>query len=149
MANRFLQQFRFGFEKMPVDVYAVINIGASGAPTLEAWTPSTGGGGSYAAAQSTGFRGVKSIVRNGTGDYTLTLQDSYQRLVGFDVTFQSATTAKAVAPIVSIQGTGTTLGTSTGGTIRFFTQSAANTAADPASGEVMLIHVALQNSTAQ
>lgn len=147
MANRDYIQFQYQHEKKPVRLFARVNIGAAGAPTLQAWTPSSGGGGTYAAAVTGGYRGIKSITRNGTGDYTLTLQDAFQQMFDWDVAFIAATTLKAAAPLVSAFTTGTNVGTSTGGTFRFVCQSAQGTAADPASGEIMLIRLELGDST--
>lgn len=148
MANRNLTQFAYGFEKMPVQLDAYITIGSTGAATLKYWVPAAGGGGAYASAPTGGYRGIASIARNTTGDYTITLQDTYQRLLGWDVKFQAATTGTAVAPIVSLCTTTTNVATSTGGTVRFKTQSATGTAADPASGEIMYVSLRLSNSSA-
>lgn len=62
MANRWLTQFRHGFEKRMIDVYCQFAVGATGAPTLT-------------AAKS---KGIVSVVRNSAGRYTITLKDRYR-----------------------------------------------------------------------
>lgn len=126
MANRQFTQFSYQMEKAVVNLFAQVAIGASGAPTMN-------------AAKS---KGVKSIARNGAGDYTLTLQDSYYALLGFDLSFVVATVP--ASPNVSIK---TDSVTSVPGSIRFIC-STGGVATDPASGEIMKICVRLSNSGA-
>lgn len=127
MANRQFTQFSYQLEKAVVSLFAHIAIGASGAPTIN-------------AARS---KGVKSIVRNGAGDYTLTLQDSYVALLGFGVTFQVATVP--AAPGVSVKTDSVT--SAPNGSVRFIC-STGGTATDPASGEIMKVSLRLSNSGA-
>lgn len=153
MASRFLQNQQFSYDKYLVECSGVVNIGASGAPTLQQWTPSSGGGGSYKAAVAAGARGIKSITRNSTGNYTVVLQDSFQRLVNYEISFigPSGTTVP-LAPIATVipssGGTATNVNSNTSPQITFVCQSSAGTPADPASGEQMLLTFFLQNSTA-
>jgi hypothetical protein len=79
MANRNYQQRFYSHEKYPVRIFCnLLGTGAT-APTLQKWT-----GTALATAGTGGYRGVKSIARNGTGDYTITFQDNFQRLLDFN-----------------------------------------------------------------
>jgi len=152
MANRWFNQFLTTPAKGIVIVKAQIAFAATAAPTLVAWNPSTR---TYAAAPTGGTHGVTSVARNGTGDYTIVLQDTYQRLAGFFVSFIGS--ANAVAPLFQVkvasnpnltaslvaQGLGTTAKT-----INLLLFSAANTAADPAATELGIVTLHLQNSAA-
>lgn len=154
MANKpaIFQQFPKTIVKEPVFLWGVINVGATGAPTLEKWVPAVGGGGAYSAAATSGtdygWQGILSISRTSTGLYVLTLKQSFQRLLSFRATFLSATGA-AAAPIVGVlSGTSdTNVGSNTTPKVSFLCQSAAGVAADPASGEQMIVELVLQNST--
>lgn len=64
--NRRFTQFRYSLEKKVVDLFAQVTIGASGAPTLVS--------GSY--------DGILSFARNSAGNYTLTLENRYVKLLG-------------------------------------------------------------------
>lgn len=148
MANRDFIDKAYALVKGKVELFAVVNIGASGAPTLQQWAAGANGG-TYSAAGSGGWQGIKSITRNSTGNYTLVLQDPYLRLLpGSQIGFQPAAAGTAVAPIAQIQTTSTNVGSSTSPQVTFQCQSAAGSAADPASGEVMLVQLILQNSGA-
>jgi len=65
MANRRFNQFRLSLEPQIVDLFLHATFGAAGAVTLD-------------ASQS---RGISSIVHDGAGTYTITLQDVYNRLM--------------------------------------------------------------------
>ncbi len=165
MANRFGQQFRLSIDKALWDIYAVVAIGATGAPTLKFWN---GALGTYSNAATSGAgagaEGVKSISRTSAGLYVFTLQDSWRRLITADVQIlnaagipQSSTTAStagglvmgvlsgasdtnvasATAPIISVQFSAPT-------------SSSVTTliAADPTSGDSLRFHFTLQNSSA-
>lgn len=76
MANRgFKSQFHYSFEAMPVSIYVNFLGNSTGAPTVYKWT------GSALASTTTGYNGLKTITRNGTGDYTFTFSDNYNRLL--------------------------------------------------------------------
>lgn len=149
MANRWFNQFNYTVDKGVVNLFGVVNIGATGAPTLQQWKPSVGGGGTYAAAVTGGFRGVKSITRTTTGVYVVTFQDTFQRVMSYGIVFQAPTSTTPAAPIVTLQTTGTNVGSLTSPQVTFNCQSATGSLADPASGEIMLLNFVLQNSTAQ
>jgi hypothetical protein len=77
MSNRNYTERFYTHEKYPVRIFCnLLGTGAT-APTLQKWT-----GAALGTAGATGYRGVKSIARNGTGDYTITFQDKFNRLLG-------------------------------------------------------------------
>lgn len=123
MANRLLQQFTFSTEKMPVQLYMQVSFGSTGAPTL---------------VQGSSF--VSSIVRNSAGDYTITLRDAYNRLMGMDQRFLN--TAAPAAPGMWIKSQAVATSKTIG--IVF---NAAGTPTDPASGENVYLIIFLKNSS--
>lgn len=107
-----------------VNLYAEVAIGAAGAPTLD-------------AAKS---RGIASIKREGAGDYTITLDGPYQRLLTADVKFVVASGLPA-SPVAFIRS-------STATTVRIvLTKLDTPAATDPASGETMLLALTLANGS--
>lgn len=135
MANRYFTQFRFSLEKMVVDLFGSVTFGASGAPTLSAINS----------------KGIKSITRVSAGLYDIVLgvgsaQDVYPALLVVDHKFLNATAP--AAPLMYIVSE--SVATPTTGKVRIqFTAVDGTTATDPASGEVVKLHLALKNSTAQ
>lgn len=125
MANRRMQQFRYSMENVVVDLYAVVTIGASGAPTL------------------TRGKGIASVARESAGQYLITLEDSYPQLIGCDVMIYSGTSA-AAAPLVVLEANAITASKTCTIQCRAIDNS---TATDPASGEILYIHLALRNSS--
>jgi hypothetical protein len=121
-------------EKNPVALYANVSIGASGAPTL---TPKK-------------CLGIVSMVRTGAGAYTINLGlsassvDTYQRLLDLDVNSINAT-APAWASVYVVQDNSANLSAPN---VKIQLLSAAGSAVDPSSGEVLLINLVLSNSTA-
>lgn len=107
-----------------------ITIGASGAPTI---SPQTS-------------KGIKSITRNSAGDYTVTFQDSYQRLLSFNAHTQNATGISGAGQ-VNVKTAGTNVTTQGAGTVEFVC-STGGTATDPASGDTLYVNFTLSNSTA-
>ena len=159
MAQRLWEQYTLSPEKGIVALYAVIGFNGSSTPHLLAWNGATG---VYNTAATTGtmpgYRGVKSVARNSAGNYTIVLQDTYQRILTANVTFIGST--NAVAPIAQIKvasdptnsqafgtGVGAALST-TNNTVTLLTFSAAGTAADPAATELGILELVLQNSVA-
>ncbi len=120
IANRNFNR-RQALEKEIKDLYAKVTVAGTGAPTLV--TPT----------------GIASIVRNGTGDYTLTLQDKYMQLKFAQVTFLDASGQDLRAQIKAEDVAGAK-------TIRFLTLTGAS-ATDPASGQTMLIKVEVKNTS--
>lgn len=127
MANRYFNQFQYSLEKGVVHLYAKVAIGSTGAPTLS----------------TANSKGIASITRNTTGDYTITLQDTYKKLLSFQLVFLDAS-GLPDAPLYGLDDS-TDVTTKT---VRFVTCSATGTAADPASGETMFVKIELSNSTA-
>lgn len=133
-------------EKSVVKIYARITFGVSGAPTLT--TSLT------VAGQNVGnSKGCYSITKNGTGDYSLVLQDTYVKLLGFQGCFDE-TSNSGTAPLcgnvwVHTQTVNTAAAAGQGGTIRFITGGyAAGAATNPASTEILMLEITLSNSTA-
>lgn len=128
MANRRFVQFRNSLEKKVVDLFFQVTIAAAGAPTL------------VMAAS----KGIASIARNSAGQYTVTLSDAYVGLLDMDITDLNAAGIPVspnmgiISDAVNVKGGGTVV----------FQLSAAGTATDPASGDVLLGRLTLKDSTA-
>jgi hypothetical protein len=113
-----------------VDLFADFAVGASGAPTLK---------------QNVSL-GIKSIVRNSTGNYTVNLASTYVRCVMVNEALVSAAPAAPIMSVVSIanaNGSVTPLAPSI--TVQF--QNSAGTATDPANGEEILLNLIMSKST--
>ena len=122
MANSRLFQFQYSYERDLAHIVPVISIGASGAPTIQ------------------NGKGLVSIVRNSTGNYTLTLKDNFYLLMGVTCTSLSGSSAPA-APLLNIVSQ--TVNSSTK-TIVIQLRDVAGVAADPASGEILMMHILLR-----
>lgn len=120
MANRNFNRHQ-SLEKEIKSLHLDVAIGATGAPTL------------------TKGLGTTSIVRNGAGDYTITLDDKFVRLMSFHGTVVSATEEDIRFQISAEDVNGTK-------EISFFTLTGA-VATDPANGDRLLIKIDLKNST--
>lgn len=120
MANRSFNK-KQSLEKEVKDLYVRVSIGASGAPTLV--TPV----------------GVASIVRNGAGDYTLTMQDKYNYLKYFEAQHVSSSAQDLHFQVHSETVSSTK-------TVRFLCLTGA-TPTDPASGKVLLLKLELKNTS--
>ena len=120
MANRNFNR-KQALEKEIKEIYAEIAIGASGAPTL------------------TKGLGVESITRNGAGDYTLTLEDSWVRLMSMHATHEAASAEDITFQISAKDVT-------TAKTVDFFTKTGA-TETDPSDGSTLFIRLELKNSS--
>src|SRR5690242_3438888 len=98
-ANRQLNQGRYSLLKGLTDVFAVVNVGAGGAVTLQQWiypslgttaalaytysaAPTTGGSLSWPGRTAQGEAGIYSVARTAAGLWTVTFQDFWDRLVG-------------------------------------------------------------------
>lgn len=127
MANRFFENRRYSLEKQIVELFFKFAVGASGAPTLDALNS----------------KGIKSVVRNSAGNYTVTLQDQYSKFLGVDAQELSSTGIPA-APnmgIVSqaVNGAAPTV------VLQF---SAGGVATDPDASSTIYGKVSLGNTTA-
>lgn len=125
MANRRFYQFRLSLEPQVVDLYAHITFGAAGAPTLD-------------AAQS---RGIASVTRNSAGNYTIALQDNYNRLLIVKHVFVESTAP--AAPGMFVSNDSVVSATAPALTVVF---NAAGTATDPATGDQVRLQISLKNS---
>lgn len=149
MASGAFSQFQYSRDKGRTWVTGVVDVGAAGAAVLQKWTASSSGPGSYGTAPSTGWSGVASITKNATaGNYTITLTDNFNRLLGFEVRF-SATAGLPLAPIVGMDSSATLSTVLLGGNNLTFQCSASTGAAtNPDSTEIMYVTLCLQNSVA-
>lgn len=109
-------------------MFAKVTIGAAGAPTL------------VTSNQSKGFA---SISRSAAGKYDVTLQDAYYKFFGCHVTFETDGSGPA-APDTSVYDQAVT---DNPGTFSILCQNG-GVDTDPASGEVMYIHLVVGNSSA-
>lgn len=121
MANRSFNR-KQALEKEVKDLYALISIGATGAPTL-----------------TTGY-GFASVSRSTNGTYTLTLEDKYLSLK-----FVDAILLESDAEDIRFQVKSETV--SSDGTISFYTLTGA-TPTDPSSGSKIMIKVEVKNTSA-
>lgn len=128
MANRLFQQFRFSLEKKVVELWGHVTFGAVGAPTLD----------------TANSKGIKSIVRNSAGTYTITLQDTYKYLLKVDAHWINPGAAPA-APSVYVVSQN--IGNLAAPTIVIKT-NAAGTATDPATTDELKFHLTFRDSGA-
>lgn len=122
MANRNFSRFQ-ALEKEVKAIHAKVAIGAAGAPTLD-------------AVNSKGF---KSIVRTAAGQYTVTLEGTWNRLLDVHATIISATAQDSEVQVASetVASTKTVV-------IRTLT---AATATDLSTGTTLLLKLELKNSS--
>lgn len=126
---------------------------AASAPTLLQWNPATR---TYAAAPSVGSRhGALSFVRNSTGNYTLTMPFTFQRLMEMDLTFITsanplglgASIRAASNPNAANAATATGLNTASNAVV-IIIEASAGGLVDPAATELGIVKLTLQNSAA-
>lgn len=120
MASRNFNR-RQALEKEVKDLYMRVSIGASGAPT------------------ATSKVGIASIVRNGAGDYTITLDDKYASLKFFEGILLDSS-----AEDINLQIHSEAVLASK--TIRFLTLAGA-TPTDPSDGSELLLKIEVKNTT--
>ena len=144
MSNRTYTQFQWGLEKKAVSIYCNATGTGASAPTLNSWT-----GSALATAPSAGYKGVKSITRNGVGDYTFTFQDTYNRLL--DLSLNVLAIDGATTPLVAACWIKSVNATATGGaTVRLvFYLSAPGTPADAGTNERLYLVFTWSDSNAQ
>lgn len=146
MAARTFQQFQGSLEKGVVKLWCYVSVGGSGAVTFKKWTWENGSG-SYATADSSGYGGVVSVTKTGTGLWSVLLQDTYARVLGVTgTTFLAGGTATAVA--IGVNTTLTDVTSLTAPTVAVALLDSTAHAANPASGDNVLLEITLQNSTA-
>ncbi len=123
--NRRLNQFRYSFERDVVEYFCKIAIGGTGAPTLSR------------------AKGVASITRNSPGLYTIVLQDRSAALLHVSNQAISGSSAQA-APLMTVVSEDVNSANKT--VVIQFRAIDNSTATDPASGEVLLIKIAVCNN---
>ena len=153
--------------KGEVELYGAVSVGAAGAITFQKWNyPQMGQGTSapartYTAAPTavttaggmtnagTGAEGIFTVVRTATGLWTLTLQNTHQRMIG--LSFYSSL-AGGLSTILAIHENTTISNMATGAPLKsvigLALLSSTGTAADPASGERINLRITLQDLTA-
>lgn len=124
MANSRLFQFRYSYERDLVDLYLKATVGAAGALTI------------------TAQKGITSVTRNSAGNYTILLKDLFNLFMIADSMFNSGASAPA-APNMNIVATSVT----SAQTIQVQFRNLAGAATDPASGEIMHIHIVCRNAS--
>lgn len=130
MADRSFHASYRALELEVVHLYAKVNIGATGAPTL-------------VAASS---KGIASVARNSAGEYKVTLSDKYSSLLwgncGLITTTGSDPTTVGVTARMEVDSV-----TAATPYVQFQFYKADGTAADPANGAVVLIKLELKNTS--
>lgn len=126
MANRRLNQFRLSYEPQVVEIYAVIDIGATGEPTISR------------------AKGVTSITRNSAGNYTLLLNDAFNGVLHVGVS-QLLESGALDAPICKIESADLSSAAQT--VVLQFYAIDNSTATDPDDGAQLMIHIAARNSS--
>jgi hypothetical protein len=165
MADRTFIDKQYTLVKGQVSLYCAVSVGALGAVTLQRWNypqmgqtggsartytaaPTTGGGASFPLTAAQGAEGIFSVARTGTGLWTVTFQNAYQRLIG--IKFYSSL-AGGLSTITAIHENTTITNMNSGSpprsVIGLTLMSGTATAADPASGERMNLEFTLQNNT--
>ena len=106
-----------------------------------------GATGAVSASTGTG-KGIKSVVRNSTGNYTITLSDQYQALVGavlvlLDATNSDPTTVGVACRLASQAVTAATPTV----VVQFNGTGTPGAVLDPRNGAQLLVTLHLKNST--
>jgi hypothetical protein len=171
MSSLAYNQFQFSLIKKKVSLFAVMDIGSSGAVTLKQWSPSVGASaGTYSNAQTSpanafspaGTQGIASVVKEtAAGQYTATFQGSFARLLGIRASFLVPTSGIPAAPIVGVVGVTPGVANSPG-TVTFqfsapqvttsqfgtgTTVTLGSVATNPASGERIIVEFVLDDSS--
>ena len=132
MANRNLKRPSYSFEQDTVSIYGKFTVGATGAVT--AGTVKGGG--------------LSGVVRNGAGDYTITLSDKYNRFLNFEAWFASASGNSGIARVEPYNSTPANFQSGfAGGAFSVKCLDYAGAAADPASGAIFHFRVVVRNSS--
>jgi hypothetical protein len=132
MANRSFHPFKGALEIDVAVLYGQFAVGASGAPTL--------------SAQAS--KGIKSVVRNSAGKYTVTLQDSYAAFLWgaaqiLDATNSDPTAVGCTAKVnaASVSGATPTF------VVTFYETATPFTPQDPRNGATVYLKLELRNSS--
>jgi hypothetical protein len=162
VANRTFIDKQYVMLKRRIELYAAVSVGAAGAVTLQSWKyPTLGSTAAYVAAPlanalptgnpypnqyGAGAEGVRSVVRTGTGLWTVTLQDNYQRVLEVGLVIQKAGGLSTIMSI-GINSTLTNMAAQGGSVIALALLSATGTVADPANGDLVLVKFGLADAT--
>ena len=152
MANRTFQTNLNSLVKGLTKLFAVVDIGATGACTLRAWNPKTR---AYADAPTatgsnryqTGEEGIHSISRTSAGLYNLLLHDTYNRLLGVQYTIFNATGLPDPVTLGVLDSTDVAT-LATGINVQFSSATGSN-AVDPANSDTIIFEFTLANSSAK
>jgi hypothetical protein len=151
--------------KREITLYAAVSVGGAGAVTLQKWNYPTLGAGpnarTYTAAPTAnslpsgnayplqyaaGAEGVRSVTRTATGLLTFQFQDNYQRCLQVEVNTQSAGGLSTVVA-VGINTTLVDMAAAGGSKVAVALASSTATAADAASGDVLLFKFTFADAT--
>lgn len=124
MANRYMHQMSYVPIKGYTTLVAVIDIGATGAPTI--------------GTELKNARYITSIARNAAGEYTITLDDQYYELISFNVMQQLASNQDLHFQILAEDVDGAK-------TIKFACKTGA-TSTDPTQNSKLRIMITLKDS---
>lgn len=153
MADKQWQQFAGTIEKAPVTLWIPVAFNAASTPTLLQWNPASR---TYAAAPSVGSRhGALTFVRNSTGNYTLTLPFTFQRLLEMDLTFITSANPLGLGASIRVASNPNATNAltangmnSTSNAVTVIVEASAGGLADPAATELGIIKLTFQNSAA-
>lgn len=164
--NRTCNEKFLSIVKRPVAIYGVFNVGAAGAVTLQQYNyPTFGAGpnartytaapvgpalpassGQWPAQYRAGSEGIYSVVRTGTGLWTITFQDNYQRLIGLSCFTRKAGGVATISDIAE-NTTISSMANGSGSIVGLTLLNGAAAAADPASGDQLVITFEFQDAT--
>ena len=128
MAKRRLFQYQYSFQRDLVHIFADVTFGSSGAPTLVSG------------------KGISSITRLSAGKFQIQLQDPFAGVMMVSKVNKMASGAPA-SPVMVLNDV-SNISQLTGGLIVLTFETSGGTATDPASGEEILMHIILKNTTA-
>ena len=142
MANRQFTQFQYSLEKAVTSIFCTLTGTGASVPTLNGWS-----GSALTTAGTGGYKGVKSLTRNGQGDITFTFTDNYVRLLDVSanaLAIDGSTTPLAVAYwLKAINATATT-----GATVRIiFYLATPGTAIDLGTNDRWFLQFTWSNSS--
>ena len=124
--NRLFNQFFSSLERGKVVLFGKVAIGGSGAATINAIKS----------------KGILSVAKNSTGNYTITLNDIYVDMYSCDIKFLGSSDPGVAYTYTVSQAVNTTKA------IVIQCKDNSGAAVDPASGSEMQIEIKLKSSTA-
>ena len=124
MASSYFHRDHRAKEVAVTELFLRADIGASGAPTID----------------TAGSKGIASISRTATGDYTITLSESYNSLLMVDVMMLEADDTDLTFQVASQAVSNSTP------TVAIVCKAAA-TPADPPDGSDLYVRITVKNSS--